>query len=70
MSEEAKVTLGQDDGHKRRWGLSNILYRQEGRKISINTKVTAWTFGVFILAGSALIFPGKNGQGVKRLCLS
>ncbi len=53
MSEEAKVKLGQDDGHKRRWGLSNILYRQEGRKISINAKVTAWTFGVFILAGSA-----------------
>lgn len=53
MSEDAKVTLGQDDGHKRRWGLSNILYRQEGRKISINAKVTAWTFGVFILAGSA-----------------
>lgn len=53
MSEEVKVKLGQDDGHKRRWGLSNLLYRQEGRKISINAKVTAWTFGVFILAGSA-----------------
>ncbi|MFN8845905.1 MAG: TrbI/VirB10 family protein [Bdellovibrionales bacterium] len=53
MSEEAKVKLGQDDGHKRRWGLSNILYRQEGRKLSINAKVTAWTFGIFILAGSA-----------------
>ena len=53
MSEEIKVALAQDDGHKRRWGLSNILYRKEGRKISINAKITAWTFGIFILAGSA-----------------
>lgn len=53
MDEEVKVSLVGDDGHKRRWGLSNLLYRKEGRKLSINTKVTAWMFGLFILAGSA-----------------
>lgn len=53
MSEEIKVILAQDDGQKRRWGLSNILYRKEGRKISINAKITAWTLGVFVMAGSA-----------------
>jgi hypothetical protein len=53
MDEEVKVSLVGDDGHKRRWGLENLLYRKEGRKLSINAKVTAWMFGLFILAGSA-----------------
>lgn len=53
MSEELKVAITKDDGGKRRWGLANILYRKEGRKISINAKITAWTFGVFVFAGSA-----------------
>ncbi len=53
MEEEIKVSLVGDDGHKRRWGLENLLYRKEGRKLSINAKVTAWMFGLFILAGSA-----------------
>ena len=53
MDEEVKVSLVGDDGHKRRWGLENLLYRKEGRKLSINAKVTAWMFGLLILAGSA-----------------
>ena len=53
MDEEVKVSLVGDDGHKRRWGLEKLLYRKEGRKLSINAKVTAWMFGLFILAGSA-----------------
>lgn len=53
MDEEVKVSLVGDDGHKRRWGLENLLYRKEGRKLSINAKITAWMFGIFILAGSA-----------------
>lgn len=53
MDEEVKVSLVGDDGHKRRWGLKSLLYRKEGRKLSINAKVTAWMFGLFILAGSA-----------------
>lgn len=53
MSEEVKVGIVGDDGHKRRWGLEKLLYRKEGRKLSINGKVTAWMFGLFILAGSA-----------------
>lgn len=53
MNEEVKVSLVGDDGHKRRWGLESLLYRKEGRKLSINAKVTAWMFGLFILAGSA-----------------
>lgn len=53
MEEEVKVSLVDDDGHKRRWGLENLLYRKEGRKLSINAKVTAWMFGIFILTGSA-----------------
>ncbi len=53
MDDEVKVSLVGDDGHKRRWGLESLLYRKEGRKLSINAKVTAWMFGLFILAGSA-----------------
>lgn len=53
MNEEVKVSLVGDDGHKRRWGLESLFYRKEGRKLSINAKVTAWMFGLFILAGSA-----------------
>ena len=53
MSEEIKVSIVGDDGHKRRWGLGSVLFRKEGRKLSINGKVTAWMFGLFILAGSA-----------------
>ncbi len=53
MSEELKVGITSDNGSKRRWGLPNILYRKEGRKLSINAKVTAWMFGLLILAGSA-----------------
>lgn len=53
MSDDVKVNIANDDGHKRRWGLSNILYRKEGKKLSINAKVTAWMFALFILAGSA-----------------
>lgn len=53
MNEEVKVSLVGDDGHKKRWGLERLLYRKEGRKLSINAKVTAWMFGLFVLAGSA-----------------
>jgi len=53
LDEEVKVSLVGDDGHKRRWGLEKLLYRKEGRKLSINAKVTAWMFSLFILIGSA-----------------
>ncbi len=51
MSEEIKVSVANDDGHKRRWGLSSLLYRKEGTKQSINGKVAAGLFGSFMLAG-------------------
>lgn len=51
MSEEVKVSVANDDGHKRRWGLSSLLYRREGTKQSINGKVVAGLFGSFMLAG-------------------
>ena len=51
MSEDIKVTVARDDGHKRRWGLPSILYRKEGTKHSINSKVAAGLFGSFMLAG-------------------
>lgn len=51
MSEEIKVTIANDDGHKRRWGLTSLLYRKEGTKQSINSKVAAGLFGSFMLAG-------------------
>lgn len=53
MSEEAKVRIVSDDGHKKRWGLEAILYRKEGKKLSVNAKVAAWMFGLSILTGSA-----------------
>ena len=51
MSEEVKVNVANDDGHKRRWGLSSLLYRKEGTKQSINAKVAAGLFGSFMVAG-------------------
>ncbi len=59
MSKEVTVILTSDDGQKRRWGLSNILYRQEGRKTSINAKITAWSLGVLILSGAAYSVLGE-----------
>lgn len=51
MNEEIKVAVANDDGHKRRWGLTSLLYRKEGTKQSINSKVAAGLFGSFMLAG-------------------
>lgn len=51
MSEEVKVSIASDDGYKRRWGRSSLLYRKEGTKQSINAKVAAGLFGSFMLAG-------------------
>lgn len=52
MNEEVKVTVANDDGFKRRWGVSSLLYRNEGTKQSINSKVAAGLFGSFMLAGA------------------
>lgn len=51
MSEKATVTIAKDDGYKNRWGLSNLIYRQEGPKRSLNGKVTAGLFGSLMLMG-------------------
>jgi len=53
MKEEVQVNVASDDGHKRRWGLSSLLYRREGTKQSLNGKVAAGLFGSFMLAGVA-----------------
>lgn len=53
MSVEPTVGLGKDDGLKKRWGSDKILYRKEGKKLSINTRVTAWMFGLLVLVGSS-----------------
>ncbi len=52
MSEIIKSDVAKDNGHKNRWGLKNILYRKEGKKHSINGKITAWFLTIFILLGS------------------
>lgn len=51
MSEKISVSIANDDGHKKRWGLSNILYRQEGPKKSLNGKVAAGLFGSLMILG-------------------
>lgn len=52
MSEVIKSVIAKDEGRRSRWGLSNILYRKEGKKLSLNTKITAWFFTLFMLLGS------------------
>lgn len=51
MSENATVTITKDNGYKNRWGLSNLIYRQQGPKRSLNGKVTAGLFGSLMLMG-------------------
>lgn len=53
MNVEPKVGLGKDDGHEKIWGSDKIIYRKEGKKLSINTKVTAWMFVLLVLVGSS-----------------
>ncbi|MEY4616381.1 MAG: Bacterial conjugation TrbI-like protein [Pseudomonadota bacterium] len=51
MSEKATVTIAKDNGHKNRWGLSDLMYRQEGPKRSLNGKVAAGIFGALMILG-------------------
>lgn len=52
MSEETKVLIADDNGQLNRWGLEKLLYRKEGRKRSLNAKVTAWFMGSLVFLGS------------------
>lgn len=52
MSDENQVLIADDNGHKNRWGLEKLLYRKEGRKRSLNAKVTAWLMGLTVFLGS------------------
>lgn len=53
MSQDPKVAFEKDDGIKKQWGTDKVLYRKEGKKLSINGRVTAWMFGLLVLIGSS-----------------
>ena len=72
MSEDIKVNIVDDNGHKRRWGLPSVLYRKEGNKYSLNYRVAAGLFGSFMLMGTGYTLtsdffkptPSENSQPI------
>ncbi len=69
MSDENQVLIANDKGHLNRWGLEKLLYRKEGRKRSLNAKVTAWLMGLVVFLGSTysviseFFKPTSSGNG-------
>jgi len=48
MIEAESVAVVSDKGHKRRWGVGQFLYRQDGKKLTIQ--------GKYVLIGMAMVF--------------
>ena len=52
MEEELNVKIVKDSGDLNRWGIKRFLYRQDGQKNSLNTKILSWIMGFFVLVGA------------------
>lgn len=50
--EEVKVKIVKDDGSKNRWGIGKFMYKSDGRKNSLNTKILAIFVGCLIAISS------------------
>ena len=59
MSELEAVTIKSDNGYKTRWGVGKFLYRQDGKKLTVEGKRALWIIvGVFVLSsGFAILRP-------------
>lgn len=53
MEQESSVKIVKDSGDQNRWGIKKYLYRQDGQKNSLNTKIISWIMGFFILVGTS-----------------
>ncbi len=53
MSEEIQVKAVQNTGAKSRWGLSSFIYKTEGKKRSLNTKLVILSLSFFITVSTS-----------------
>lgn len=60
MSEEL-VAVEPDTGLKKRWGVGRFLYRQDGKKLTVNKQfVLAAVVGAFLLSTALLLLKGPD----------
>ncbi len=52
MSEENKVKIASDNGEKNRWAIGKFLYRQQGAKTSLNSKVVIGLSSSIMILGA------------------
>lgn len=65
-----KVEVASDQGHQSRFGLGRFLFRQDGPKESLNAKVAAVIFSIFVILASGYSVvnsvSGSNSNEKKR----
>ncbi len=61
MIEESVVQVVRDSGHKNRWGIGQYLYRQDGKKLTVQGKwVLSMTAGFFLLSTMLVLIKGPT----------
>lgn len=66
MNTEDKISVDSDQGRKNQWGRS-LLYRQDGRKRTLNTKeLTKYAFFSFACIALAIVIQGKSESAPER----
>ncbi len=59
MSNVEPVSVARDVGHRNRWGMGRFLYRQDGKKLTIERRhITTGAVVVFVLTSLVAIFRG------------
>jgi hypothetical protein len=76
MSEEIQVKTVKNNGAESRWGLGSFLYKTDGKKRSLNTKLMIFLVSIFVLLSttysliSAFFNPNQIGNetiGIKTI---
>ncbi len=68
MTEETQVKPAKNKGAKSRWGLGSLIYKTEGKKRSLNTKLIIFLLGIFVILSttysliSAFFDPAQIGN--------
>lgn len=66
MTEVQRVSVGRDDGHKHGWGISLNLYRQDGKKLTVQGKWIVGIVGVcFAISSLAVLVRGPTQMSVR-----
>lgn len=66
MSEVERVSVGRDDGHKHGWGVSFKLYRQDGKKLTIQGKwLLRAVIAGFVVSSIAVLIRGPTQMSVR-----